>query len=727
MDLQRNMDLIQNTGLQQQEDSSDDGIAANITNGSLCETCAQSFILDDARAGGALEISPEGGKARLSFPAVKTLFWLGPVPKMSVDLSLHHFYPNYRMSVDFAARSKASSTKLSVNLICGRNRRRKLAFRCNIYGPKTNTTLFLPFTTLFMEITKSGFMLRHVRRVSIAGQGHQLIYTYVENGTHLNDTIRSRNLTERKTKIVQHWIEECASQFVPSRLLDIGSKGENNSFIRLVDSKTIYLPENAPTLKYICLSYCWGTDSDGKLLKTTEETVEQCKKQIPMDTSMPIVFRDVIYVAGELGIDTLCIIQEGDNGQDWAKQSITIGEIFIHAWMTIAAAVPYSCHESLFYPRYNHSIKIGFKSSLHPDIAGNLTIILISDSSSLFLDPLKNSRWNSRGWVWHEQYLSQRLLMFNKYTLHLRRHCRELTEFGEYGEYAHRVCTAFPNNDLKDWSFLATDYSKRRLNNPGDRLAAIPGFVKSVAKTKKDRGESATYLAGIWLSADVSLGDQLLLINFAPSLSYNKLLREHSDPEKYLAPSWSWESLNACQQLPPRLRETNFCKLVAYNVEPVSEDSDATVAIKPGSSITLAGKLRKLPWVSLDCDHIPKIEIHEEGAYKRCVVEYSCCMKDENDESAGVPYQRKNWGYTRYFTDWISSLEDFEGRIVDSKLKLFLISETKEEEWLKARGLILFPVKERNLEKSLFRKVGCFMIRGAWDSPEWEDAEVTII
>ncbi|TGO49027.1 hypothetical protein BCON_0223g00140 [Botryotinia convoluta] len=120
------------------------------------------------------------------------------------------------------------------------------------------------------------------------------------------------SFTETKAAIVQDWVKQCAlnsecsriselfeSPSTPSHLFDIGSKDDNDYFIKLVDTKTFNLSRYALLIRYICLSYCWGTD--GKLPRTTKENVEQHKEQISINLNMPLLFRDTISVTRKLG------------------------------------------------------------------------------------------------------------------------------------------------------------------------------------------------------------------------------------------------------------------------------------------------------------------------------------------------------------------------------------------------------------------------------------------
>ncbi|ATZ56480.1 hypothetical protein BCIN_13g03180 [Botrytis cinerea B05.10] len=727
-----------------EEYSRNDEITGNLENGLLCETCAQSLELDDARAGGVRTISPKNGKAVFSFPTRDYVNCVENGTQSEPRLVTLPLLPELSDECRFCCKVKAEFDKAYGPFDSWQSPMQQASFQVQ-YKWARKEDFFDHDGDTYDSLNKLELTLHHPSHKDKIVQFYVAASSLDPCREWLGITKipleEKSEFTERKAIVVQDWVNKCAlnsecsriseffhSFFVPSRLLDIGSRDSNDNFIKLIDTETSDLLYDAPFLRYICLSYCWG--KDGKLLRTTTENMKQYKERISIDSSMPLVFRDAISVTRKLGIrylwiDALCIIQDGDHGQDWAEQSTMMGDVFAHAWMTIAAAVPSSCHESLFHPRYNNSIEVGFKSSINPKISGDLTIILTPCGSSLLNNDMQNSRWNSRGWVWQEQRLSQRLLVFGKYMLRLRCHSRDFTEDDEHHMYWLPTESAFFTDDLKHWSVIALEYSKRQLTNPGDRLAAISGFVKLLTKRNKHTGKQVKYLAGIWLSPDIPLGRQLLTIESAPSLSYYELLEKHANPQRYLAPSWSWVSFNASNYLRPRISDKISFKLADYNIEPLSRTSDATVAIKPGSSISLSGRLRNHPWTSVERDYAPKLELSEINGHKRCSITYFNRVADDQNERA--PGARLN-SSTRYFIDWIASSEDFGGRIIDSKLKIFLLYEDNKNSECSAQGLLLFPVEGNGSESLVYRRVGCFITYGPWNSSDWgKYFEVTII
>lgn len=99
----------------------------------------------------------------------------------------------------------------------------------------------------------------------------------------------------------------------PTRLIERHGLG-----YRLVQGKSL-----PPGLLYMTLSHRWGTATD--IARLTAQAVPTWKKAIPAQ-ALSQTFKDALEVAYRLGvpyvwIDSLCIIQEGDGGKDWAQEA----------------------------------------------------------------------------------------------------------------------------------------------------------------------------------------------------------------------------------------------------------------------------------------------------------------------------------------------------------------------------------------------------------------------
>ncbi|PQE32892.1 heterokaryon incompatibility protein [Rutstroemia sp. NJR-2017a WRK4] len=101
---------------------------------------------------------------------------------------------------------------------------------------------------------------------------------------------------------------------LPTRVIAVGVK----------ESRICHLVPGADKRgDYAALSHCWGS-SNNQPLKTTDETLT-LRQQGMKDEELPKTFRDAVQVCRELGIkylwvDSLCIIQDQDSQEDWARR-----------------------------------------------------------------------------------------------------------------------------------------------------------------------------------------------------------------------------------------------------------------------------------------------------------------------------------------------------------------------------------------------------------------------
>ncbi|KAF2623957.1 hypothetical protein BU25DRAFT_164981 [Macroventuria anomochaeta] len=120
----------------------------------------------------------------------------------------------------------------------------------------------------------------------------------------------------------------------PTRLLDVTVTEEDGQ-------PGLHLFETTPgrSYEYVCLSHRWDDEVDSH--KTTTQNLVEVMKSINL-ANLPGNFRDAVAITRELGIqylwiDSLCIVQEGDNGQDLGREIAKIGFMYQNAQLTIAA------------------------------------------------------------------------------------------------------------------------------------------------------------------------------------------------------------------------------------------------------------------------------------------------------------------------------------------------------------------------------------------------------
>lgn len=102
-------------------------------------------------------------------------------------------------------------------------------------------------------------------------------------------------------------------------------------------------------------SHCWGSDVH-KQLRLNSSNLDEFKKGIRLNT-LPRTFRDAIEFAarlprvGYIWIDSLCIKQGPEEGEDWLKQSATMDRVYSEGFLNISATAATNSDGGLFFHR----------------------------------------------------------------------------------------------------------------------------------------------------------------------------------------------------------------------------------------------------------------------------------------------------------------------------------------------------------------------------------------
>lgn len=143
--------------------------------------------------------------------------------------------------------------------------------------------------------------------------------------------------------------------FLPSRLIHVG---HDDSSIRLCLSSEIRMTSEQSTSgrlhragnAYVALSHRWG--STPHFITLTQSTLAKFRKNIPSE-SLTATFRDAILVTRNLGlrfiwIDSLCIIQDSPEMDDWCREAPTMKDVYSNAYFVLAAVGSWDSSYSLF-------------------------------------------------------------------------------------------------------------------------------------------------------------------------------------------------------------------------------------------------------------------------------------------------------------------------------------------------------------------------------------------
>ncbi|KAK1499370.1 HET domain-containing protein [Colletotrichum cuscutae] len=308
---------------------------------------------------------------------------------------------------------------------------------------------------------------------------------------------------------------------LPTRLVDLSNHANN-----LITIKNT--AEVGKNIRYAALLYCWGKSNTFTIISATLAD----RQQGFSPSALPISLQDALRVAQGLRmqyiwIDALCILQDSD--EDWLYESARMASIYKNSFITILAANAPDSGDG-FFSIAAHQCQIPVKP-LHEDIQ-NASIIL--DTSVQF----KDEAISRRAWALQEWELAPRRLVFTSSRIHcicphsLLDKIKMKPFFPMYTPWLQRkeVFASY-------WDGLVQNYSSRSLTNPANRLPAIEGMAREFDTLLN--GRLGRYLAGLWQKQL----ERSLLWRQGGALDIFLPKSQKSRPEKWVAPSWSWASV----------------------------------------------------------------------------------------------------------------------------------------------------------------------------------------
>lgn len=539
----------------------------------------------------------------------------------------------------------------------------------------------------------------------------------------------------KNISVVQSWIQDCSCghppkillpslrdediegrnklPFVPTRLLDLSpslsdckdhfTKPDKDKRcagdMALVDGHSAVTHSESPKdqLKYAALSYCWGTKDPSIKLDTNTLDV---KLQCIAFSDLPECLRDAVTVTRSLGIrylwiDVLCIVQ--DDVSDWEQESGKMYEVFNNAFFVIGAAASEAFDHGFLGCRSSpNTIALDFQSHLQPAITGKICLSLTPTGGKqrcLGYD-IEVSKWATRGWVWQEERLARRILIFGATMIYMRcDHDAGLTRSEDGGSSVVR--TAFgetsPHKETRDgwdWTRRVAEYSGKELTKLNDRLPAISGLAKMMDQNSRRGGEqSSEYMAGIWRE---DWCRQLCWVLTDQEQSFQDMLEGLRNPEPRTGPSWSWASRrgrvewlsmlhgHVPSEFEARIEE---CGVTQAGADPMGQ-------VDNGSYLRLSGLLCQTPLEPEGGRRLRRQRVDMIGGSQRWQLEWK------------VP------GCPLFYTpDWKLESEGGEKRDQKQEIRLFMLylgRSTEKEEFM---GLLLVEG-----EKGIFYRVGSFSL-----------------
>ncbi|KAL9114073.1 MAG: hypothetical protein Q9227_001845 [Pyrenula ochraceoflavens] len=372
----------------------------------------------------------------------------------------------------------------------------------------------------------------------------------------------SQSYTEEISRMVKECTEthtQCvmpSPNFHPTRLIHVNPSDNEMDAVTLVETANW-----AHSAQYIALSYCWGGIEP--LCKTTVSSLKERTQCIMWDT-LPRTIQDAVTFARWFGIDylwvdSICIVQ--DDRDDWEREAIRMFEVYQNAFLTLAALHGKDSLAGLFT---NLDANYQFKAleiehdgekyeiycrKLHN---GACSIHDMGESPHSQFVPLKQ-----RGWTLQERLISPRTIFFGHHGLTWE--CRTSADCEclrvhsmNHGEpKAPTLKQRFLSQDDPSfrlgndgWYNIVSNYTTCSLSKVSDRLIAIGAIAKHYSLSRP----GDTYLAGLWRST--FLDDMIWNCSGEPTFGKpgrtikDHLIRAETLPREWVAPSWSWASVN---------------------------------------------------------------------------------------------------------------------------------------------------------------------------------------
>ncbi|KAH7390966.1 heterokaryon incompatibility protein-domain-containing protein [Phaeosphaeria sp. MPI-PUGE-AT-0046c] len=304
-------------------------------------------------------------------------------------------------------------------------------------------------------------------------------------------------------------IDQSKPPILPSRVIYVGKVGDTPA-VRLLET-------HGERGRYVALSHCWGSP-DHRTLMTTQSSLADYLVSIAWD-ALPTTYQHAITATQRLGfeyiwIDSLCIIQ--DSHADWLSESHRMGDIYQHSDLTIAASHAADCSQPCFFSRPAPARTVELPDAYSHDQTKESIYASVLASDYVAISP-ESGPLASRAWATQEWLLSRRMIFYTEGSLVWS--CKTISQ-RETGASFHSTARN------PRWKNLVEKYSARQLTKQTDRLIALEGVRREMAKKRNDD----TYCFGLWKN---SMPDQLLWFCLQPG--------ERHKCELDL-PSWTWAS-----------------------------------------------------------------------------------------------------------------------------------------------------------------------------------------
>ncbi|MCJ1346506.1 hypothetical protein MMC31_004723 [Peltigera leucophlebia] len=343
------------------------------------------------------------------------------------------------------------------------------------------------------------------------------------------------------------WIKDCHEKHQDCQNLSWSNQNPSRLVHILSDLKRVQLVEAQlmGPVKYTALSYVWGGDRSAQKWSNHNGPFELSK--------LPATIQHAIKVTKDLEfdyiwIDALCI--SGSGASTWKQESSKMHEVYGNACVTLCACSSEKSTDGLFHFRE------AWEFTSEPCRLDQFWLA----NFDMALDEVRTKTSISlRAWTLQEERLSPRILYLCGQRLYWSCVASQHSELGQqvrnnpprrrpYEDPKQTKSLRRPQEFLQtrykgkekllhqQWCEMIQDYTRRDIENVGDRFNAISGLAAQylVPFCSNGKVKREEYLAGLWRQTFAQ--DLAWSVRSAGSLS--KSLRNTAP-----APSWSWASL----------------------------------------------------------------------------------------------------------------------------------------------------------------------------------------
>jgi hypothetical protein len=331
--------------------------------------------------------------------------------------------------------------------------------------------------------------------------------------------------------------------------------------------------------------------------------------------------QDAIRITRALGIeyvwvDAVCIIQDDMN--DWAREASRMGDVYKHAYLTIASTTAMSSLDGFLQDRdpcFKASLGFHFEElqsmRAQPETNQSGTIHFRYPPERAILDDLSECKWNQRGWTLQEKLLSTRILYFTKDVLYYECVTSQQAEnsgyrlperfslpalVADYGSLKPVDSDHQRRDLLSDWYKIVMVYTERSITHPLDKLPALQGIAEIYRRVIDD-----DYVYGLWKS-DLYMG----LLWHGGITRYQR---------HYRAPSWSWASLDGVVSWDESSFTPGWRSLISIlNVSTHEHCTHCEETV--GAQLEITAPLALLKDVLLACDFSSESDDFDEEAFR---------------------------------------------------------------------------------------------------------------